>query len=477
MRVSDFNKKKVYSEASGVVCVIDQAISMSMNDLGLYEEIIQKDENEEISDDVLYVSPNFNSSMDETMMSQYLYSSIPNINFDERIGYYLSLYAGYVVEGEYRKNASSGGIGTWILKELLEQDYIDGVIHVKENKDRSSPILFKYDISYSIEEVIEGAKTRYYPVELSEVLKKVKEQPKRYALIGIPSFIMAVRLLALKDPVINESIVFTVGLICGHQKSSKFAEAMAWQVGIKPGDLTTIDFRKKLSNRPATQYGVELVGNINGQKVNIIKPNYEFIGQNWGQGFFKPLASDFTDDVMNETADVTIGDAWLPQYSKDSEGTNIVIVRHPIIQNIITNGLLNKKIYLDSISKELVFQSQAAHYRHTHDELAYRLHKKDQQHQWRPKKRVQATKDIPYLRRKVQNIREEIAKQSHVVYSTAVKKNDFDYFKSKMSVIQRRYEWVYLLMNHKSITFKVLVAFLIKPYKEFFLKLLPTRSR
>src|SRR5699024_8687191 len=142
------------------------------------------------------------------------------------------------------------------------------------------------DISYSVDEIKEGAKTKYYPVEFSEVLKKVKKIPGKYAIIGIPSFIMAIRLLAEKDEIFKERIKFTVGLICGHQKSSKFDEFMAWQVRIKPGNLKHIDFRKKLPNRLANNYGIEMTGFIDGKEVTIIKPTKELIGQNWGQGYF-----------------------------------------------------------------------------------------------------------------------------------------------------------------------------------------------
>ena len=100
-----------------------------------------------------------------------------------------------------------------------------------------------------------------------------------------------------------------MGLICGHQKSSKFAEALAWQVGIKPGNLKSINFRKKLLGRPANDYGVEMTGTINGKEITIIKPAKEFLGQDWGQGFFKIMVLMLLTDVMNETADITLGDA------------------------------------------------------------------------------------------------------------------------------------------------------------------------
>jgi coenzyme F420 hydrogenase subunit beta len=125
---------------------------------------------------------------------------------------------------------------------------IDYVIHVVKNTDKTSPILFKYGISNSIQEIKKGCKTRYYPVEMSEVSNIVRNKKAKYAIIGIPSFIKAIRVLAQYDDIRKDRILYTVGLICGHQKSRKFSEYMAWQVGIEPGSLNDIDFRYKLEN-------------------------------------------------------------------------------------------------------------------------------------------------------------------------------------------------------------------------------------
>ena len=447
MNVAEFNAKKIFSEASGSCAVIDKNIVMELNGFGIYEEKVLCKDSHELSPLVEFVSPNLNQECNESIIARMLYDNVEGIEYDERIGYYKSLYAGHVLEGDYRENASSGGMGTWIFKELFENNLIDGVIHVKENPDKNSQILFRYDISRSIKEISEGAKTKYYPVEFSKVIKIVKEVPGNYAIIGIPSFIMAIRLLAEKDKVIKERIKFTVGLICGHQKSTKFAESLAWQVGIEPGNLRYIDFRKKLLDRPANNYGVEMKGLIKGKLETIVKPTTELIGKDWGQGFFKPIASDFTDDVMNETADITLGDAWLPEYTIDGKGNNVVVVRNPIIDNLIKNGIQSGKLNLDKIDKETIFKSQVSHYRHTHDELAYRLYKKDKCEEWHPKKRIDASKDIPFLRQKVQDLRAETSKNSHILYQKAVELEDFNYFQVEMEKLSKKYKLLYRLLT------------------------------
>lgn len=454
MKVSEFNQKKKYSEVSGVTAFVEPKIKIRLNDLGLYEELIDAPDNSMLSPLVEKVSPYLNAKDNESVIAENLYSKLDGINYDNRIGYYDSLYVGHVVEGDFRKNASSGGMGTWIFKALLDEGLIDGVIHVKDNCDKSSKILYKYEISRSVEEILAGAKTKYYPVELSEVLEIIKKNKGRYAIVGIPSFIKAIRLVCLYDPVINERIAFTVGLICGHQKSSKFAEYMAWQVGIEPGNLKEIDFRHKLAEKPADYYAIRMTGYINSKLTTVIKAKSELDGQNWGLGYFKPLASDFTDDVFNETADIVVGDAWLPEYTTDSGGNNIVIVRDKTVSRILLDAIYKNKLSMHPVSVDKIFSSQAAHYRHTHDELVYRSLSQKRKNNWIPKNRVYESKDISYLRGIVQNLRMDISEQSHTIYKEAVKRNDLSYFYKKMNSLNFRYKLVYYILAIKNIGIK-----------------------
>lgn len=440
-----------YDFGTGVWPILNENIEMKLTDTGIYKPVLNnKLHNKESNFDKLKEFNNFleNGTIID-QLSKEKFSNIPNINYDKRLGYYSSLYVGYVKELDYRENASSGGFGTWILKELLEQGHVDGVIHVKESN--SNEKLFEYQISRTIEEVREGAKTKYYPVELSEVLSVVKQNEGNYAVVGVPSFIRDIYLLSKIEPIIKERIKFTIGLVCGHQKSSKFAEYLAWQCGITPGNLESVNFRKKLSNSSADDYGIEFKGKVKGKTKTIVKKMSELDGKDWGQGYFKVRASDFTDDVMNELADVTLGDAWLPEYTRDSKGNNIIITRDVVIDDIIKKALEKKLVNLDIVDKETMFKSQSAHYRHTHDELSYRLYKKEQENCWYPKQRVEPNNEIALTRKKIQDMREQICLQSHEHYKMAVQKNDISYFKNNMEPLVERYKKLYRIESYKKL--------------------------
>lgn len=164
----------------------------------------------------------------------------------------------------------------------------------------------------------------------------------------------------------------------------------------------------------------------------------------WGHGFFKYQACDYCDDVVAETADVTVGDAWLPQYVKDSSGTNVVIVRNPLIQDIIQQGIISNRIHLDFIDADNAAKSQDAGLRHRREGLAYRLHLKDKAGLWRPEKRVKAQfRHFSRRLRKIQKLRVRMATESHFAFEKAIRAGRFIVFRNSMESIVKIYDNIY----------------------------------
>jgi coenzyme F420-reducing hydrogenase beta subunit len=336
-------------------------------------------------------------------------------------------------------------MGTWIINQLMNEGLVDGVIHVHQRRpSENDPRLFHYQLSTTVEQVRNGAKSRYYPVELSKMMQIIRERPGRYAIVGIPCFIKAVRLLIKQDQLLAERIKFCVGIICGHLKSMRFAEMFAWQCGIEPGNLLEFDFRKKLPGKTANEYGIRSVGLKDGQVVERISPVRDLYGWDWGQGFFKYKACDYCDDIVAETADVAVGDAWLPQYNSDSRGTNVVVVRHPIIRDLIQEGIATGKLKLDNIDADQVARSQSSGFSHRREGLAYRLYLADQRGEWRPTKRVKPK--IDHLSSKLQkrlNLRVKLAAESHIAFKDAVNAGKFSVFTRRMSFLTFQYKLTY----------------------------------
>lgn len=380
---------------------------------------------------------------DEDELASELYPASEGSRPHERIGRHIATYAGHVADGEYRDKGSSGGMGSWILCELMARDLVDAVIHVGAADEGREP-LFRFQVSRTPDEVRAAAKSRYYPVEMSGVLQEVRANPGRYALVGLPCFIKAFRLLARQDSELRDRVPFTLAIVCGHLKSTRFADLFAWQAGIEPGKLEKIDFRHKIAGQNASHYGIEVVGAREGERTRECRTNVDYYGSNWGYGFFKYRVCDYCDDVLGETADVAVGDAWIPGYVEDSGGNNVVVVRNRQLAEIIGDAIANGRLHLDDISADQVAQSQDAGLRHRRDGLAYRLHLANREGRWCPPKRVRAREDhLGRRQKKIFRLREELAKESHEAFSEAIEKGSFAVFRSRMAPLVARYDALY----------------------------------
>lgn len=427
---------------SGVYHAVSSTIRMKMDERGEYQYIFKGSEPDSIYDQLVRVDMMSDTSPDEDILAKCLFSKGVNVKYDQVIGYYEGLYAGHVAEGSFRENGSSGGVTSWILSELLHKGMVDGVIHAHEVDVEKEGVLFKYAVSRNESDVVLNAKTRYYPLELSAVLDEVKDTPGRYVVVGIPEFITELRLLCEVDSVFRERIVYTIGLVCGHQKTAKYVEALAWEHGIEPGDLRSVNFRVKQPKSTAYDYLQEFTGFRDGKLIKIVKRHDELFADHWPMGFFKSKFSDFTDNAFNELADLVLGDAWLDEYNSDGMGNNIVIVRNHEIAKLIKDGLARSALCLDEIDAETVKRSQSGLIHHFIDELPYRLYRQSLKG-WVPKKRVNPSSTLPKLRKKVQDVRYASSTNSHVAYIRAVRAGDLSLFFKPMTSLLNRYNKLY----------------------------------
>lgn len=358
------------------------------------------------------------------------------------IGWYRMLFAGYANDNDFRESGSSGGLTNWLAAELLSTGMVDGVIHVKPAESATpGGLLFEYSLSNDVSGLKSGAKSKYYPIEISRVMTLVRNMPGRYAFIGVPCFIKAVRLLARSDDAIRQSIKYCIALFCGHLKSRAFAEHAAWQLGIEPSNLTQFDFRTKVADKPANRYAVTAQGIQDGQHIVVSRPTEELQGSDWGMGFFKLKACDYCDDIVGETADVSIGDAWLPDYVSDSRGTNIVVVRNPELAEIFEQSSRRGRIHVKPVSVEEVHKSQDSNYRHRRDGLAYRLAVADENEIWHPMKRVEpCSSEISPARQAVLDLRTQLSEYSHTFFESAKKSGRLGLFADLIAPLQGEYK-------------------------------------
>ncbi|MCF2917999.1 Coenzyme F420 hydrogenase/dehydrogenase, beta subunit C-terminal domain [Pseudoalteromonas sp. Cn5-37] len=407
---------------------LNNNIKISINEEGFYSANTRNGEKLNLASKLC---PFSNDSQNETELGDKIYEDA-KLKIDSRVGYYSNVYAGSVKDIKNKENSSSGGLTSWFIRKLLENKEVDAVIHVGQSESDSS--LFEYKITESIEgvELKGNKKSRYYPVSLESIVDIIDSSEKKYVFVGIPCFVKAVRLAQTAGYLKN--IKFCLSLLCGHMKSSAFAENLAWQVGVNPKNLREIDFRVKSPDLNANNYLIEV---ISDDERRVLERNFKLFGSDWGYGFFKHKACDFCDDLAGELADVTFGDAWLPKYIEDYQGTNIVVSRNNIFDSYLLK--YSDELFIDTLNVDDFFDSQAANYRHRRDGLKTRI---DKTPGWHPNKRLELSKsNISEKRADIYLYRYNLSRKSNFAFRIAKKLNTYLVFKLIMYPLVTKYEY------------------------------------
>jgi coenzyme F420-reducing hydrogenase beta subunit len=365
-----------------------------------------------------------NENNNETSIFQQTHN-ISEYNNNNYIGYYHHCYVGY--SPTYRLSSSSGGIATWLLIHMLNNKIIDKAICVKPTL--SSNTFFEYSICSDIETVISSSKSHYYPVHLANIIKQVLKDNQKYAIVGLPCFIKGLRLAQIKNKILSERIIFTVGLFCGGLKSSFFTEYLAAKIGIEKQNILNPIYRLKREN--STNQGYFFGCKDLNNPTQTVELNVKKLGDLWGPGYFKHNACDYCDDVTAELSDISLGDAWIQPYQNDWKGHSIIITRSKIAEDLINDGIINNEIILENITVNKIIKSQQSNFNHRRKGLSYRLYW--QKNKITPMKRIKPERPKNIIIACIYRLKLLIREKSLLVWSeTPSNKSRVTYFNRKL---------------------------------------------
>ncbi|MGQ9571486.1 MAG: Coenzyme F420 hydrogenase/dehydrogenase, beta subunit C-terminal domain, partial [Thermodesulfovibrionales bacterium] len=121
------------------------------------------------------------------------------------------------------------------------------------------------------------------------------------------------------------------------------------RIGVRKKDITELRYRGM--GWP----GFMRISLKDGKTVKVAEPLYwRFLGLD----FFIPRYCLLCSDGLNELADLSFGDAWLPEFSTENLGTSIVIVRSSVGKNLIHDAKRLHKTELIKVPCKKVIQSQ-----------------------------------------------------------------------------------------------------------------------
>lgn len=252
---------------------------------------------------------------------------------DILIGNYLNCYTGHATDYDIRYNSSSGGLVTALLIHALEGGIIDGALVTRMKKN--NPLEPEPFIARTKEAIISASKSKYCPVPANIALKEIleSEEGERFAVVGLPCHINGIRKAEQINKTLKEKISLHIGIFCGHSSNFLGTEFLLSRSRIKKEDVKNLSYRG--GGWPGSL-------KIRLQRSEMLMPYPDWWNSSFGLYFFAPTRCLLCSDGVCELADISFGDAWLPELSDDKIGKSIIISKRGMGGGIVANNEIKK---------------------------------------------------------------------------------------------------------------------------------------
>ncbi len=258
----------------------------------------------------------------------------------EMWGRHIEAYAAYSKDEGIRKKASSGGVLTSLAIFLLEEGYVDGIIHVGKTTD--TPYATQCYCSTTKEEVVQRCGSRYAISAPLMQLSKLVQSGKQYCVIAKPCDVIALRNFMSIDDKYQASIKYIFSFFCAGMPSDKANRRLLQELGCAEKECVSLNYRG--DGWPGFASAVDKQG----------KKYQMGYSESWGGILGRDINKycRFCMDGIGEMADLACGDGWYvnqdnqPDFS-EKEGRNVVFARtqlgNTIFQEAVQKGYLHSE--------------------------------------------------------------------------------------------------------------------------------------
>ena len=267
---------------------------------------------------------------------------------DLLIGSYFDCFVGHTLDENIWKNSTSGGLITSLLLFALEEKIIDGALVTRMSKEH--PLEPEPFIARTPEDILSGSRSKYCPVPANQSLREILEVDGRYAVVGLPCHLHGVRKAEALNPKLRERIVLHLGIFCSHTVDFNGTDLLLTKLNVPEKEVAELTYRAK--------------GWPGGFCVKLKDGHERFIplGSYWvplfGRFFFTPRRCTLCCDGLAELADISFGDAWLPEFRREKRGESILIVRTEAGSDLLRLDIERGNVQLQSVDSVKVIQSQ-----------------------------------------------------------------------------------------------------------------------
>lgn len=156
-------------------------------------------------------------------------------------GPYISMRTGWSTDPGMRHRASSGGALSAVLTYLLDSGTVDAVLQTAASPE--VPVANVTVLSDTADAILQAAGSRYAPSSPLAGLAPLLDDDRRFAFVGKPCDVAALRALALEDPRIDQRFPVLLSFFCAGVPSQTGAEQVLAKLGTEPGAVKAFRYR------------------------------------------------------------------------------------------------------------------------------------------------------------------------------------------------------------------------------------------
>lgn len=264
-------------------------------------------------------------------------------------GEIMESYLGRACDNGIFSHAQSGGVVTALLTDGFQTGKIKSAAVVR--MQAGAPPRPSVYLAQSADDLTQSQKSKYAPVPLLTFLKELDVSQQPAAVVGLSCHIHSLMNILDRFPNLQESIGFTVGLICDRVMTLKAIDYLARDYN-SDGEYNLHYRDKQVSGYPGD---VHLFAKYQASKVKPAEMRKKI------KDAFTPPRCRICFDKMNVFSDITIGDPNGISEADHQHGESVIIVRNSTGKKVLDDAQRHQKLKVRTIESHMILKGQKMH--------------------------------------------------------------------------------------------------------------------
>jgi len=290
----------------------------------------------------LQVCPGHSVNVDS--LTRQVFGSLPE---NYLAGNSLATFFGYATDSAIRQRASSGGIVSSLLIHALASGRIDGAFLVRSIP--GSPFSLSFDLATDSRSVLDAAGSKYWPAPVGSCLGDIMKRDGKYAFVGTPCQIQALRKAQSVYKRLNQRVEFCIGLFCGRRATVAGQVFLLRRLSLKRSDVVEFAYRQ------GAWPGHLVIRLKDGRQIDV--PREEQLPGFAGH-LFPHYRCVLCHDSVAELADISVGDSLRLDHERQENEFSLVVARTPAGLSVLQSATSAGVLHLRPTSPDAVVHSQ-----------------------------------------------------------------------------------------------------------------------